>query len=328
MKLKLSILYLFLFFCNAAFPQASFLNITNYQVYFGSAHNDQQDYMVLRQFENEGKTYYLLVNLQTLETSIEETSIYDFKPMSLTEARTLFRNSPYMKAIRAAELRSKDIQDAGIECGMPGELGVSLTADLCPSHKPLDKAIFTAIIKQFQQVEKPVPVAIAISGVWIRQHPQDLEWLKNLAAEQEIYINWINHSFNHHVSATRPLKENFLLEPGTDIDYEVLETEKVMLKAGLLPSVFFRFPGLVSNQQLVHKITGFGLIPLGSDAWLAKGQHAVSGSIVLIHVNGNEHTGIEHFVKLLKENAAAIAKKQWSLFDLRASVGEIFEADN
>jgi hypothetical protein len=328
MKLKLNILSFLLFFCNAAFSQGNYLNITNYQVYFGWAHNFPQDYMVLRQFENEGKTYYLLVNPQTLETRIDETKVYQVKPMSLTEAREFFKNSPFIKAINAAEKQSKNIQDAGIETGMPKETGISLTADLCPSHRPLDRTIFTDIVKQFQQVEKPVPVALSISGIWMRQHPQDLEWLKKIQAEHEIYITWVNHSFNHRVSATLPLKENFLLEPGTDLNYEVLETEKAMLKNGLLPSVFFRFPGLVSDQQLVFKITDFGLIPIGSDAWLAKGQQPVAGSIVLIHGNGNEPIGVEDFVKLLKEKAPAIAKKEWLLFDLRASVDGEFKGNN
>ena len=122
-----------------------------------------------------------------------------------------------------------------------------------------------------------------------------------------------------------PLKENFLLEPGTDINFEVLGTEQAMLNNGLLPSVFFRFPGLVSDQQLIYKITAFGLIPIGSDAWLAKGQQARPGSIVLIHGNGNEPTGVNDFLALLKSKTKSIAKKQWLLYDLRESVETEFE---
>ena len=201
------------------------------------------------------------------------------------------------------------IQDAGIESGMPKETGITLTADLCPSNRPLDKRIFTDIFKEFQKVERPAPVALSITGVWMRQHPQDLEWLKKMQAGHEIYITWINHSYNHHVSTKLPLKENFLLEPGTNINYEVLETEKAMLKNGLLPSVFFRFPGLVSDQQLVYKITDFGLIPIGTDAWLAKGQQPQSGSIVLIHGNGNEPVGVNDFIKLASIKSTGYSQK-------------------
>jgi hypothetical protein len=308
-----------------AHAQANYLKIQNYKVYYGWAKHFPQDWMILRQFENEGKTYFLLVNPQTLETKIDETNFYQVRPMSMQEARAFFKNTPYQSALRKAEKQSVMTQDAGIENGMPKETGISLTADLCPSHRPLDRRIFTDIITEFKKVEKPVPIALSITGVWMREHPQDLEWLKKLQQDEEIYITWINHSFNHRVSLKEPLKENFLLEPGTDINFEVLETEKAMLKNGLLPSVFFRFPGLVSDQQLVYRITDFGLIPIGTDAWLAKGQQPQAGSIVLIHGNGNEPVGVNDFIKLLQSKTKQIADKQWLLYDLRQSVDEEFE---
>jgi hypothetical protein len=321
----LSLLFLFILSAAAANAQANYLNITNYKVYYGWATHFPQDWMIIRQFENEGKSYFLLVNPQTLETKIDEPSFYKVKPMTLAEARDFFKNTPYIRAIKKAEKQSVNIQDAGIENGMPKETGITLTADLCPSHRPLDRRIFIDIVNEFKKVENPVPVALSVSGIWMNQHQQDLDWLKRMQSNHEINITWINHPYNHRVSAKLPLKMNFLLEPGTDINYEVLETEKDMLKNGLLPSIFFRFPGLVSDQQLVFKITDFGLIPIGSDAWLAKGQKPQAGSIVLIHGNGNEPVGVDDFIKLLQSKTNAIAKKQWLLYDLRDSVDEEFE---
>lgn len=307
--------------CNA-YGQANYTRITNYKVYYGWAHLYPQDWMVLRSFENAGRPYYLIVNPQTLETKITDAGFYKIQPMSITQAREFFKNTPYIKALKKAESQSVTIQDAGIERGMPQEIGISLTADLCPSHRPLDRRIFTDIINGFKQVEQPVPIALSVSGVWMKHHIEDLNWLKQLQAKREIYVTWINHSFNHRVSASAPLKTNFLLEPGTDINYEVLETEKLMLANGLLPSAFFRFPGLVSDRQLVYQITGFGLIPVGTDAWLAKGQQPQAGSIVLIHGNGNEPVGVTDFIDLLRQKAPSIAKKQWLLYDLRETVEE------
>lgn len=304
--------------------QAVYHHIKNYKAYYGWAHAYPQDKMVIRRFENDGKTLFLMVNPQTLETEVNDSDIYKVKPMNMADVRTFFKNTPYQKALAKAEKQSVMIQDAGIERGMPKEAGISLTADLCPSHRPLDKVIFTDIFNEFGKVERPVPVALSVTGIWMRQHPQDLEWLKQMEAKHEIYITWINHSFNHRVSATRPLKENFLLEPGTDMNYEVLETEQAMLHNGLMPSVFFRFPGLVSDQQLVNRVTDFGLIPIGTDAWLAKGQQPQAGSIVLIHGNGNEPVGVQDFIKLLQSKARSIAGKQWLLYDLRESVDEEF----
>ena len=160
------------------------------------------------------------------------------------------------------------------------------------------------------------------------KHKEDLEWLKKLRNNGEIRITWVNNSYNHRVSKTAPLKMNFLLEPGTDINYEVLATEELMLKNGLIPSIFFRFPGLVSDQQLVYKITDYGLIPIGSDAWLAKGQQPQAGSIVLIHGNGNEPVGVNDFIKLLQSKTKQIANKQWLLYDLRETVDEDAESSD
>jgi hypothetical protein len=192
----------------------------------------------------------------------------------------------------------------------------------------LDKRLFTEIGKAFQNIERPVPVALSISGIWMHQHPEDLEWLRKMQADKKISITWINHSYNHRFDPRLLLRKNFMLEDGTDATYEVLETEKAMLKKGLLPSVFFRFPGLVSNKQLVLKITGFGLIPIGSDAWLAKGQKPQSGSIVLIHANGNEPVGINDFIMLLRSKADDIAKKRWLILDLRQSLVEAFRGND
>ena len=313
------------FFYTKTAAQANYTNIKNYQPYYGWARHYPQDWIILRRFENYGKNYLLLVNPQTLETKINEGSFYQVKPMTLTEVRNMFKKTPYPKALSKAESQSVMIQDAGIERGLPKELGISLTADLCPSHRPLDKRIFNDMFTAFQQVEKPVPIALSVSGLWLLKHGADIAWLKQMQQQGEIYITWINHSYNHRVSKSLPLKQNFLLETGTDISYEVLETEKLMLKNGLLPSVFFRFPGLVSDQSLVQQITSFGLIPVGTDAWLAKGQQPQAGSIVLIHGNGNEPVGVNDFIQLLRAKAPQIAKKQWLLYDLRETVGEEVE---
>jgi len=330
MKQLLQFLSLLVFLLSATIKsnaQAEYKKITGYRAYYGWAKHAPQDWMILREFVNDGKSYLLLVNPQTLETKIDEPGFYEIKPMTIDEARVFFKSTPYVKALQKAEKQSLSTQDAGIESGMPKQTGISLTADLCPSHKPLDKVIFTSIIAEFKKVEQPVPVALSVTGIWMRQHPQDLEWLKKLQGEHEIYITWINHSFNHRVSAKLPLKENFLLEAGTNINYEVLETEMAMLKNGLMPSVFFRFPGLVSDKELVYQITDFGLISIGTDAWLAKGQQPQAGSIVLIHGNGNEPVGVNDFIKLLKSKTQSIAKKQWLLYDLRESVDEEFQGE-
>lgn len=81
-------------------------------------------------------------------------------------------------------------------------------------------------------------------------------------------------------------------------------------------------PGLVSDHDVFTKVTNLGLIPIGSDAWLAKGQWPKNGSIVLIHANGNEPLGVSDFIALLNDKRAEVLSKRWELFDLRESIVE------
>src|SRR5580704_11545509 len=94
--------------CNA---QQNFLNITFYRVYYGWAHNYPQDWLILRRFENNGKDYLLMINPQTLQSKVDESSLYQIKPMTLDETRTFFKSTPYEKAISTAEKQSVNIQD-------------------------------------------------------------------------------------------------------------------------------------------------------------------------------------------------------------------------
>ena len=154
----------------------------------------------------------------------------------------------------------------------------------------------------------------------MNNHTRDLKWLDSLQKVGDLNITWINHTFNHFTSKNVPLKENFILEPGTDINSEVLNLEIALLERNMVPSVFFRFPGLVSDKEILDKIVDFGLIPVVSDAWLAKGQWPKNGSIVLIHANGNEPIGVHDFIELLTKERDSALSRHWELFDLRESV--------
>lgn len=85
--LRLSLLLFILFVSASAQAQQNFLDITKYEVYYGWAHNYPQDWIVLRRFQNRDKEYYLLVNPQTLQTKVNESSFYQVQPMTLAQTR-------------------------------------------------------------------------------------------------------------------------------------------------------------------------------------------------------------------------------------------------
>jgi hypothetical protein len=296
--------------------------VQKYQTLFAEcqAPGSGRPLVVLRSFRQSGQPMLLAVDPESLVTLTIAAKDLRLRRLPWTKLRKAFADTPYGRALADSERNAAAQQDAGIVHSLPSGKGVVLTIDLCPSLRPLDRTLFTAIVATFAPEEKPVPLGIAITGRWMLQHAADLAWLAKLEQDHEIAVTWINHSFNHRYSAGVPLSKNFLLEPGTNTDVEVLNTEAAMIDHGLQPSIFFRFPGLISDARLVGRVTSYGLIAVGSDAWLAKGQTPSSGSIVLVHGNGNEPIGIEKFLELVGSERTAIREKHWLLFDLRESV--------
>ena len=59
---------------------------------------------------------------------------------------------------------------------------------------------------------------------------------------------------------------------------------------------------MISNEKIYNKLLDYGLIPIGSDSWISKGQYPKSGSIVLVHTNGNNKKGKNRFIRWYNEN--------------------------
>jgi hypothetical protein len=301
--------------------------VKEYRVFFAACRPAQceRPWVALRAFRRGAQEFVLVVDPESIDTRILPTAGLKLKKSTWREVRDVTQATPYGRALTDAERTATAEQDAGIAHALPPGKGVVLTIDLCPSPRPLDRRLFATILAEFEPEEKPVPLGIAITGLWMLEHPQDLAWLRELEGRGEIAVTWINHSFNHRYSPDLPLSRNFLREAGTDLNLEVLATESALIDNGLRPSAFFRFPGLVSDPKLVHRVVSYGLIPVGSDAWLAKNQAPTLGSIVLVHGNGNEPIGIEKFLALVKTERKAIRGKDWLLFDLRQSVSRAEE---
>jgi len=321
--LKLNALFMFVLLNTCLYAQ-KFESLSRYKVNYALVKDAAAQWLAIRSFTAQGEKYLLMVHPQTLDTRIDLANNYTTSSLKWSNVLAIFKNTAYVKALEAAAAKDVQLQNAGIDHAFPNEKGITLTIDLCPSHKALERIIFQSVFDEFKKIEQPAPLAISVSGKWMLKHEDDLNWLKSLVAQKELNITWVNHSYNHEVNQL-PLAENFLLAPGTNLDVEVLENEKLMLKNGLTPSVCFRFPGLVSDKAIVDKIEAYGLIPIGSDAWLAKGQQPNAGSIVLILGNGNEEIGVKDFIQLLRTKQADVNRKQWLLFDLRQGLEKEFE---
>lgn len=296
--------------------------ISNYRSFpgWGILKKDAGEVIILREFEREKHSWYFTVSPNSINTAVVRSDSIRVIPASWESLYAKFSGTAYILALQQVEANSSALQDAGLRSFKPSQKGIDLTIDLCPSHRPLDRIVFSDLIREMAKVEKPVPLSVSITGQWINKHPKDLNWLDSLDRKGDLDIVWINHTYNHYTAKNVPLDRNFMLAPGTNLKEEVMNVEIALIEKDMLPSVFFRFPGLVSDREIFNRVVNLGLIPVGSDAWLAKGQWPKDGSIVLIHANGNEPLGVHDFITLLSKKKEEVLSRRWELFDLRESL--------
>jgi len=211
------------------------------------------------------------------------------------------KETPYIKDLLRFTKYPSPLQNAGLTHSVLDKKGFFLTVDMCPSVKSFEKDFFLQLITLGKSKKPPFPVAISISGLWALEHKQEFNWLLQMQRKHKLNITWVNHSFSHLYFQDLPLRENFLLFFQTNLENELLAIELLLLNKKQLPSVFIRFPGLISDKFVLETSQRLGLIPLGSDAWLAKNQVPKDGSIILVHGNGNEHAGIHDVMAYLKD---------------------------
>jgi hypothetical protein len=253
--------------------------------------------LAIRALRVGGEDFYLTVDPQSLDTSLERAKCW-------TCGQAQGTNRFLQSVERAAAEPGKSLKagaswldNAGLKRGH-GE-GAFFTADLCPSRKKLDRAF----LQSLEKAGEATPIALSVSGLWIVHHPDDFAWLRKENAERRLAIAFVNHSYTHPYRPGVPEGENFLLTPGLDKDNEVFDVERLLIANGETPSVFFRFPGLISDAGWMEVLRHDHLIALGADAWLALEQKPRPGSILLVHANGNEPLGLSKFNGLSRQGA-------------------------
>jgi len=324
---KIKFLYKFLiiacFWVNnsqSSYAISSKLNgtITNYRPTLFPV-QDQQGRLqiVIRLFNQDKELYALLVDPYSLAVSQSRFSVLTLRKAGAKGNLPGYftwqelEDSPYIRLIRHCEKPPYPLQNDGIKHALGVSEGYFLTIDMCPSSKTFDKEFFEKLIA-LNSKQASFPIGIGITGLWMLSHPHEFSWLCKQQSQGKLSITWVNHTFRSQYYHDLPLEKNFLRFSMVELPEEerirfiqaslqdeVLLTEQLLLERGQLPSVFFRFPGLVSDEYLMRMISNLGLIPLGTDAWLAKNEQPQLGSIILVHANGNEPSGLAKFMKWL-----------------------------
>jgi len=237
-----------------------------------------------------GDDVALLADPDALTTKLERAACWTCRDMSEDELASTRMGRAIASSAEAPGIEHRGfLENAGLTRGT--KPGAFVTGDLCPSKRPLDRAFFTRL----EAAEARAPVAVAISGLWLLRHDADFRWLVDQRDAGALDILWVDHTFTHPYRRKLPDARNYLLTRGVDADKEILDTERLLIANGETPSLFFRFPGLVSSDPLMQAISRFHLVTLGADAWMAIGQKPGPGSIVLVHPNGNEPEGLRRF---------------------------------
>ncbi len=270
-------------------------HLRDYRSIFESCTNESgQKRLATRRMTSGGEAWLLALDPESLATRIERAQCWTCHETSdADQAETRFLRA--LQPPPKGGATPKALENAGLVHGKGA--GSFLTGDLCPSRKPLDRAFLESLAKEGERT----PIALTVSGLWIVHHGEDWEWLKQKAESGALDITWVNHSYTHPYNKGRPDDRTYLLTPGVDMDKEIFDTEKLMIAGGATPSVFFRFPGLVSDPALMETLRNRHLIALGADSWLALGPPPRPGSIVLVHPNGNEEIGLKLFSRLLAQ---------------------------
>jgi hypothetical protein len=271
--------------------------VEDYHAILQSCTNAGRERLAIRAMHVAGEEFLLTVDPQRLDTSLERAACWTCREPKGT--------SRFLQSVnRYADDRGKGIKagaswldNAGLTHGQ-GD-GAFLTADLCPSRKPLDRDF----LQKLERSGQATPIALSVSGLWISHHPEDFAWLRKEKREGRLAITFVNHSYTHPYRAGLPEGQNFLLGPGLEKDREVFDVERLLIANGETPSAFFRFPGLISDASWMEALRRDHLIPLGADAWLALEQKPRPGAILLVHANGNEPLGLSKFQDLSRQGA-------------------------
>ena len=176
---------------------------------------------------------------------------------------------------------------------------VCLTVDFCWSMRRFENPLFEMLRRKTTASREPVQPVFFISGRWLAQHPEEMHNLIVLSAQPGMSVTWGLHSWIH------PKDGGFLNELSLEaVRNDTLRLEESLLRWGIVPTVFYRFPGLIHDEARLRTILEMGLLSIDCESWLAMranmeegpfAQPIQDGSIILVHGNGNEPKGIASF---------------------------------
>ncbi len=213
---------------------------------------DGRKAVAIREMTVAGQKIALLADPEALTTRLERLACWTCRDESEGDLNaTRMGRAIRVSALAPGLVHRGFLQNAGLTHG--GGQGDFVTGDLCPSRKPLARAFFTRL----ESAGPHVPVALSISGLWLIHHFDDFRWLVDQRNAGALDILWTDHTYHHPYHRKLADDANFLLSRGVDPQEEILDTERLLIANGETPSLFFRFPGLISSDPLMQAVSQF-----------------------------------------------------------------------
>lgn len=290
--------------------EANKIVIQDYQKVFFPVYTQAGELKVaMRSYYTADTLFFVLVDPYSLKTCVTAAKDLGYRCPKQIEQKGGSRyfslkqlnSTPYIQALNKYTNTSCETYVNSGAIKSDTLQGNFLTIDMCPSSKEFEKEFFLRLIQLSNKLNRPIPISLCVSGLWIVNHSAEFLWLREQHQKGKLKITWVNHSFSHPYYRDVPIENNFLLLNKESFEYEVLESEKMLLQYNIVPTPFFRFPGLVADKTLVEKLRSFGLIILGSNCWLAKGEKVTPGAFVLVHGNSNEPEGIKIIMPMIDD---------------------------
>ena len=227
--------------------------------------------LLFREFERNDERLFLAADLDSLETMILRPEDISYFEDYSKEAE----NSRLYKLIHTKN-PVRNFSGTGYT------LMIELTEKIGKKYKfERDLFLFLAAQKQASHIN------VIVSNRWILEDKANFRRIDSLIEQKKLNVVWIIKALDYD-----------------KLENEILNTERLLLEQGQLPSIFFKIDG-GWNESVAKKLQSFSLIPLDANSVLSKGGKIKKGSMVLVKGDGTE----SKYVKMIMDES----KKKKSL---------------
>ncbi len=264
------------------------LKIKDYKVVIYPAVLSNRTVYITREIitKDDARLYYF-IDTKTLRYGMTD-SLIRLSNNNLLKNSLLFRLKMDMISNRQAFADAAHTKPVHVQV-----TNLILTTDLCPIRTNYNWDFFTELISYQKKHNIHIPLVIFFTGRWIQSNPASFQQIRKSGLP---FIAG-NHTFSHHI-----LKDKYTV---AEFEKDVLKNETVLLEKGILPSPFFRFPGLKYQLPYLQALDRMSLLPVDVAIWM--GQKVIPDwGVILVHSNGVENVEVQRLKKYLKQQLSSM----------------------